>query len=131
MEEPPYCFPYIPTNNRPESLFPHPGQHLSLVFFIIVILTGCEVIARCNFVFLLWLATLSTFSYTFWSFVCLWRNAYSVFVHLFLIRLFLLFSLLSCPSSLYVVDTNPSSDIVCTIFFHSIGSQHSLLSFCL
>ena len=41
--------------------------------------------------------------------------------------LFLLFLLLSCPSSLYVVDTNPSSDIVCTIFFHSIGCLTTLI----
>ena len=46
---------------------------------------------------------------------------------IFLIRLFLLFLLLSCPSSLYVVNTNPSSDIVCTIFFHSIGCLRTLI----
>jgi len=33
----------IPTN------CPHPRQHLFRVFFILAILTGCEVISHCDF----------------------------------------------------------------------------------
>ena len=66
------------------SLYPH--QHLLfLVFLVTVILTGVRWISHCGFDLHFpedqWCP--STFSCTFWPFVCLWQNIHSVILHFF------------------------------------------------
>ena len=77
-----------------------------------------EVVTHCAFDlhFPQWLMMLSIFSCAHWPFVyLLWRIIYSsLFAH-FWIKLFV-FLLLSCRSSLYILDTNPLSDIWFAIF---------------
>ena len=74
------------------------------------------------FAFPFWLAVLSIFSYASWPSVhLLWRNVYLGLPPIFGLYLFLLL-LLSCMSSLCILDINPLSDIwFANIFSHSVG----------
>ena len=68
----------------------------------------------------LMIGDLSIFSYAYWPLVYrLWRNVYSSPLPIFKVDC-LIFLLLTCRPSLYILDINPLADIRATnIFSHS------------
>ena len=82
-----------------------------------------------GFAFFWRLVMLNIFSCTCWSSVyLLWENVYSDSLPV-LFCFILLFLLLSCMSSSYILDINPLSDkLVANIFFHLVGGLFVLLT---
>ena len=81
-----------------------------------------------RFAFLWWLMILSIFSCNCWPSACLlWKNVYSDLLPIFKLDCFFFF-LLSCMTSLCILDISPLSDIWLTyIFSHSVGCLCVLL----
>ena len=88
---------------------------------------GYEVVSHCSFdLYSLMPNYVEPLLHVSWLFVyLLWRNACSNI--LFILKLFFVFLLLICKSSLYILDTSPSSDRRLANIFCNLGlSFHSL-----
>ena len=109
----------------------HPCWHfLVYVLLIVAVPVVGDDTSQCFWFAFLWcLVMLSIFSYSCWPFVYyLWRNVYWSLLPIFFIRLFV-FLLLSCRSSLYILDINLIRYMICKYFlpfhvslFHSVNN---------
>ena len=73
---------------------------------------GYEVVSCCSFdLYSLMANYVESLLHVYWPFgYLLWRNAYSNI--LFILKLFFVFLLLICKSSLYILDTSPLLDML-------------------
>ena len=106
---------YFPTNSLPGFLFLHILTVLVFFFFFIIasLTDGDNISLWFWFVLPWWLVILSTFPYACLPSVCLWSHVYSCPLSIFNQVIYLL---LCCMHSLYILNINPLLDI-CGFFF--------------
>ena len=114
---------YIPPTMYKDSISPHPQTLLS-VFLNLVITVGCEVLSHCGFDYISLMINDVEHSLICLLAICIFsleKCLFKFFAH-FLIRL------LSCKTSLYILDTRPRHTICkyflpfCELFFHFVYS---------